>query len=75
MSDELSVFEENIEALQNRSSRKKATVEDTHKRTTFLMRRDLLERLDKLSEAQGRGYKTEFFNRAIESMLVNLEKK
>jgi hypothetical protein len=49
-------------------------VEETHKRSTFLVRRDLLKRLDKL--ASGRhGFKTEFINYAIEKALVEIEKE
>lgn len=51
---------------------KKPTVEDTHIRTTFLFRRDLQKRLDKLAKNK-RGYKTDFINKAIESLLNEVE--
>lgn len=51
---------------------KKPTVNDTHTRTTFLLRNDLAERLNTLSEGK-RGFKTEFMNAAIEQMLDILE--
>lgn len=51
---------------------KKPTVNDTHTRTTFLLRNDLAERVNKLSEGK-RGFKTEFLNTAIEQMLNVLE--
>lgn len=48
------------------------TVNDTHTRTTFLLRNDLAERLNKLSEGK-RGYKTEFLNTAIAQLLDIIE--
>jgi len=53
---------------------KKETVEDTHTRTTFLFRKDLAKRLDKLSKNK-RGFKTMFMNKAIEALLDEMEKK
>lgn len=52
---------------------KKKTVEDTHTRTTFLLRNDLLHRLDKLAAGK-RGFKTMVFNKAMEAILDELEK-
>lgn len=51
---------------------KKPTVEDTHIRTTFLFRKDLQKRLDRLAKNK-RGYKTDFINKAIESLLDEVE--
>lgn len=48
-------------------------VEDTHKRTTFLVRRDLLEQLNELAKGK-HGYKTEFINYAIELGILELKK-
>ena len=42
------------------------TVEETHIRTTFLFRRDLAKRFNKLSKNK-RGFKTQFINDAIKS--------
>jgi len=52
---------------------KKKTVEDTHTRTTFLFRNDLVKRLDKLAKDK-RGFKTMAINKAIENLLNELEK-
>ena len=53
---------------------KKEKVEDTHIRTTFLFRKDLAKRLDKLSKNK-RGFKTMFINKAIEALLDEMEEK
>lgn len=50
----------------------KLTVEETHVRSTFLLRRDLDKRLTKLARGK-RGFKTLFLNKAIESLLDELE--
>jgi len=63
---------QNILALYE-EKQKRETVEETHVRTTFLFRKDLQKRLDKLSKNK-RGFKTMFLNQAIESMLDELEK-
>ncbi|MCP3765055.1 hypothetical protein NLX67_22385 [Domibacillus sp. A3M-37] len=63
-SDLLSMFEEKT---------KKQTVEDTHQRTTFLFRKDLSKRLDKLAKGK-RGFKTMFLNQAVEALLDEMEK-
>ncbi|MEL4026979.1 hypothetical protein [Lysinibacillus endophyticus] len=52
----------------------KEKVEDTHIRTTFLFRKDLANRLDKLAKNK-RGFKTMFMNKAIEALLEEMEKK
>ena len=54
--------------------KKKKTVEETHKRTTFLLRNDLAKRLDALSRNK-KGYKTLVLNQAVEAILNKLEKK
>jgi hypothetical protein len=53
--DLLSMYDEKI---------KKEKVEDTHIRTTFLFRKDLSKRLEKLAKNK-RGFKTLFMNKAI----------
>ncbi|MGX1402369.1 hypothetical protein AB7M70_011842 [Bradyrhizobium japonicum] len=53
---------------------KKERVEDTHVRTTFLFRKDLSKRLEKLAKNK-RGFKTLFMNKAIEALLDELERK
>lgn len=60
--------------LQERYQEKanRPTVEDTHIRTTFLFRKDLAKRLDKLTRNK-RGYKTQFINEAIEALLNEIE--
>lgn len=63
--DLLSMYEEKT---------KKVKVEDTHIRTTFLFRKDLSKRLEKLAKNK-RGFKTLFMNKAIEALLDELEKK
>lgn len=47
----------------------KPTMEQTHIRTTFLLDRDLNNKLNKLSKKYGRGFKTEFLNKAIAELL------
>lgn len=51
---------------------KRKTVEDTHTRATYLVRNDLLKRLDKLAKGK-RGFKTLFVNKAMEALLNDLE--
>lgn len=63
--DLLSMYEEKT---------KKETVEDTHIRTTFLFRKDIAKRLDRLSKNK-RGFKTMFINKAIEALLDEMEEK
>lgn len=56
-----------------RKAQSRPTMEDTHVRSTFLFRRDLQERLDRIAETQPRGFKTKFLNIAIEELLDQLE--
>jgi hypothetical protein len=51
----------------------KEKVEDTHTRTTFLMRNDLINKVNALSIEKGKGFKTHFFNQAIENLLKEIE--
>jgi len=52
--------------------KKKERVEDTHTRNTFLIRNDLMKRLNHFSKKR-RGFKTEFINYVIEQGLDELE--
>lgn len=58
-----------------RKAQSRPTMEDTHVRSTFLFRRDLQERLDRIAETQPRGFKTKFLNIAIESLLDQIEER
>jgi len=50
------------------------TVEETHTRQTYLIRNDLLKRLNRAARRKRKGYKTRFVNLAIERLLDDLEK-
>lgn len=52
---------------------KKERVEDTHIRKTFLIRRDLSERLERYSKKNGKGFQKEFINYMIEIGLDELD--
>lgn len=54
---------------------KKPTIEETHKRQTFLIDKRLLKRLDRIAKRQPKGFKTHFLNYALEKALDELEKK
>lgn len=54
---------------------KKPTVEETHTRGTWLIRNDLLKRLEKLARHQQRGFKTHLVNYALERVLDELENR
>lgn len=60
-----------IEEFEKRLN--KPTIEETHTRGTWLIRNDLLKRLDKLAKHQQRGFKTHIVNWAIEKVLDELE--
>jgi hypothetical protein len=49
------------------------TVEETHKRATFLYEKELLSRLDKLATGRARGFKTAVVNEALRRLLDELE--
>lgn len=61
-----------LETFENKQ--KKPTMEDTHTRTTFLVRNDLKKRLDRLASNK-RGFKTEFINMALRILLDEIEGK
>ncbi|MYL36045.1 hypothetical protein GLW05_20960 [Pontibacillus yanchengensis] len=54
------------------SIRREKTI-DTHTRHTFLIRKDLLERLNKLSEVEGRGFMKDFIDNATLDFLQKYE--
>lgn len=54
-------------------SKTKKKVEDTHTRKTFLVRNDLIERLNKVANERHHGFQTEFINIAIEYGLDRTE--
>lgn len=53
----------------------KPTIEDTHTRQTYLIRNDLLKRMNKAAKGKKRGFKTDLVNFAIEKVLDELEEK
>jgi hypothetical protein len=55
--------------------KKKATVEETHTRQTFLIHNDLLKRMNKAAKGRERGFKTALVNEAIKRMLDEIEAK
>lgn len=55
--------------------RDKLTVEETHTRTTVLIRNELLYRLNALAKRKKRGFKTIVFNTALEVILDDLEQQ
>lgn len=67
--------EDNLYDTIINKARQKETQEDTHKRKTFMIRRDLDARLDKVAEQMPYGFYREFFNSAIEKELVKIEKE
>lgn len=60
-----------LQAFEKKTKRE--TVEDTHTRQTYLVRNDLIKRLDKLAKNKARGFKTMLVNHAIEKVLEELE--
>lgn len=61
-----------LDKFQARFSR--PTIEDTHTRRTFLVRNDLLKRMDRMARKQRKGFKTHLLNHALEKVLDELEK-
>ncbi|MCP3033441.1 hypothetical protein LF817_19125 [Halobacillus sp. A1] len=64
----------NEEDFLEKFNNKKEKVEDTHSRHTFLVRNDLLKRLNKLAKGR-RGFMKEFINHVIETGLDKYENK
>lgn len=54
-------------------TKKKKKVEDTHTRKTFLVRNDLVKRLNRVAKKSDHGFLTEFINTAIEYGLDQVE--
>lgn len=52
----------------------KKTMNDTHYRTSFLMKKELKPRLDRISEYYGRGSRTFLLNEWIEAGIKDAEK-
>ncbi|MED0737848.1 hypothetical protein [Aneurinibacillus thermoaerophilus] len=55
--------------------KKKATVEETHTRQTFLIHNELLKRMNKAARGRERGFKTALVNEAIKRILDEIEAK
>lgn len=51
----------------------KKTIDQTHTRQTYLVRNELIKRMNKLSKSQGKGFKTKVVNHALEMVLDELE--
>lgn len=64
-----------VQKYASRKGKKPArqTIEDTHTRQTYLIRNDLIARLERLAKGQRRGFKTEFVNDALELLLAKAE--
>lgn len=62
-----------IEQFKERTTRK--TVEETHRRQTYLIENDLIKRLDKLARRQPKGFKTAVVNEGIRRVLDEVEGK
>lgn len=60
-----------LKAYEEKAKRK--TIEETHTRQTYLIRNDLIKRMERLAEKKERGFKTALVNHAIEKVLEELE--
>lgn len=65
--------ENSEETFWSNFGQKKEKVEDTHKRGTFLIRKDLLEEFNRLAEGQGKGFKTQAINYALENLIKEIK--
>jgi hypothetical protein len=52
----------------------KKTMEETHRRQTFLLKRELAERLNNVAAKADRGFKTFLINQVLEQALDDIEK-
>ena len=52
---------------------KRETVEDTHVRQTYLIRKDLIDELNELAKGKSRGFKTRVVNQALEYAIKMLK--
>ena len=57
------------------SKKTRQTVDMTHTRQTYLIRNDLIDRLERLAKKRDRGFKTHLINFALGEVLDELEKK
>lgn len=62
------VFQKVIEAKKNKKG-----IEDTHRRQTFLVEKDLWKRFNRISKQQPRGFKTLAINSALNLFLTAFE--
>lgn len=62
-----------IEQFKEKATRK--TVEDTHRRQTYLIHKELIKRLDRLARRQPKGFKTAVINEGIRRVLDEVEGK
>jgi predicted DNA-binding protein len=60
-----------LEQFHKKASR--PTVEETHRRATFLIENELLERLNRLASDRPRGFKTAVVNEGIRRVLDEIE--
>ncbi|MED1535491.1 hypothetical protein [Bacillus pseudomycoides] len=75
LSDENDVKEDNsLTSLMEKYDKKK-TVEETHKRRTFLIRRELINRIDQIAKDKPKGFVTDLVNTALDSVVKQLENK
>ena len=75
VSDENDVKEDNgLSSLMEKYDKKK-TVEETHKRRTFLIRRELINRIDQIAKDKPKGFVTDLVNTALDSVVKQLENK
>lgn len=74
LSNEIPETKEDLEEnFWSNFGQKKEKVEDTHKRGTFLIRKDLLEEFNRLAEGQGKGFKTQAINYALENLIKEIK--
>ena len=62
-----------IEQFKEKATRK--TVEETHRRQTYLIDNELIKRLDRLARRQPKGFKTAVVNEGIRRVLDEIEGK
>lgn len=62
-----------IEQFKEKTTRK--TVEETHRRQTYLIDKELIKRLDRLARRQPKGFKTAVINEGIRRVLDEVEGK
>jgi hypothetical protein len=65
--------QQNFIAMFDEQRKQKKTVEETHTRQTYLIRNDLIDRLESIAYNKDRGFKTAFLNHAIERLLNEVD--